>query len=76
MEALAEVAGLPADNKLVIKTQPFPWTAPPMRTASAKAATSTENSSCSPTGQPRRSLREPHRTPERIGRPPCRVTRG
>ena len=24
MEALAEVAGLPADNKLVIKTQPFP----------------------------------------------------
>ena len=64
------------DNKLVIKTQPFPLDRAAEGSASAKPATSTETRPAPPTGQPCRSLREPHRTPERIGRPPCRVTRG
>jgi NADPH:quinone reductase-like Zn-dependent oxidoreductase len=42
MEALAEVAELLAQNKLVIKVRRFRSTAPPRHTASARAATSAE----------------------------------
>jgi hypothetical protein len=45
MQALAEVAGLLAQNNLVIKVQTSRSTAPPRPTTSAKAATSAESSS-------------------------------
>ncbi|HEY3689084.1 MAG TPA: hypothetical protein VGL46_02100 [Pseudonocardiaceae bacterium] len=45
MQALAEVAGLLAQNKLVIKVQTYPFGRAARPTASVRAATSAESSS-------------------------------